>query len=125
MRYVLSILLATILASCGGSEIDRANEVLPIAQKMVRERLKVPGSARFVALSDTVTPIISGDTLTLASDSVKVFFNKDTAIVAGYYEAQNTFGVYLPGSYRVYLRKDSTETWVGMTGVESIDISID
>ncbi len=87
-------------------------EVYAIAIGLVKDRLKVPSSARIAAVS-----LADGDSL-----SFKFSPDSTTVEVEGAYESQNLFGVYLPGRFYVQLKKDSTGAYAPPYGIDGLDI---
>lgn len=143
MRFLSLALVAVIVIGCGESEADRiareqadstrrADSVAALlaprkvpyekAVSLVKERLKSPSTARFADVSmedDTVTIRFKGDSL---------------AYVYGEYDAQNAFGTFMHGYYKVSLQKRNGE-WTGkdeqfdfnnveLTDYKPIDLSI-
>lgn len=89
-------------------------ELYGIAIDMVKQRLKAPSSARIPAVS------------LVDSDSLSFDFSSDSALVEvkGAYEAQNMFGVYLPGRFLVKLRRDSSGYVPQFGGIDGLDIQM-
>lgn len=131
------LLVCLLVASCGESPEEKARrerevfiadstrkadsvaallqprkEVYAIAIGMVKERLKVPSSARIANVS------------LVDNDSLSFKFSPDSTVVEieGAYESQNLFGVYLPGRFYVKLKKDSTGKYAPPYGIDGLDI---
>jgi hypothetical protein len=116
MKKHLSVIVLGLvsfqLIGCGKSDEQVAKErtdsvmavrthVYGAAQKLVRDLLYVPSSAKFPAVSSQNT------------DSLSINIDSGHAIVISYVESQNRMGVYLrPDKFRAILTgKDST--WKG------------
>ena len=123
-RIIVVVAALVCLTACGkeADVLDRES-AYTTAQALVRAQLKAPSSARFAAIPAEGKITKSDSLYNFSSDTVHVTIMDSTAIVVGAYEAQNSFGVYLPGTFRVMLtRKD--DGWTGLTGEPSVDVTL-
>lgn len=130
MKQIYLILcLAFIIASCGESEKQKSERLgkdsirkvdsikmtyKPLAEMRdtmidrIKELLKAPGSAHFSTL-DGDSIIFSGnarhDTVTVYGIKVLSLPDSSWVHVTVPYEAQNSYGVYLPGAYEGSFQK--------------------
>lgn len=118
------IILSLFIAACGKDADVASSEAAYVqAQAMVREQMKSPSSARFASFPEQAEVTKSEKLYSYSGDTVHVNIMDSTAIVVGAYEAQNGFGVYLPGKFRVMLKRNGDE-WTGLTGDPSTDVSL-
>lgn len=119
---LLILLSASLLAGCGGKDHSRAEAAYTSAVNSARAKLKIPKSARFPPFKGEVKPQREGDSLNVVNvdgDSVEVMLMGRTAFVKGHYEAQNGFGVFLPGTFSAIMTEDSsTGEWKSLGGVD-------
>lgn len=119
---LLVLLPASLLVGCGGKDRSRAEAAYTSAVNDARAQLKIPKSAHFPPFKAEVKPKREGDSLDVVNvdgDSVEVMLIGRTAFVKGHYEAQNGFGVFLPGTFSAIMTEDSSSgEWKSLGGVD-------
>ena len=135
MKYLCLLLVGVTLVACGESPEEKIareraefvadstrkadslmvllkprKDIYDAAIGMVKERLKVPSSARFASIQ-------------LLDDTAKVAQTGDVAVASGWYEAQNPMGVFMPGSFKAHLKKVDGK-WVPLYNSEFLDVDL-